>query len=86
MQTEAIDLIRSSDGLMLVVDLSADPSEQLRYLIKALEEVHISTDKPHSRVEIIREKGWGPTSKFEGKRVGPDHVLGDRDVVEIHTA
>jgi ribosome-interacting GTPase 1 len=29
---------------------------------------------------------WGPTSKFAGERVGPDHVLGDRDVVEIHTS
>ena len=28
---------------------------------------------------------WGPTSKFAGERIGPDHVLGDRDVVEIHT-
>ena len=27
---------------------------------------------------------WGPTSKFAGERVGPDHVLGDRDIVEIH--
>jgi len=29
---------------------------------------------------------WGPTSRFAGERVGPDHVLGDRDIVEIHTA
>lgn len=28
---------------------------------------------------------WGPTSKFAGERVGPEHVLGDQDVVEIHT-
>ena len=28
---------------------------------------------------------WGPTSRFAGERVGPDHVLGDRDIVEIHT-
>jgi len=28
---------------------------------------------------------WGPTSKFAGERVGPEHVLGDMDVVEIHT-
>jgi len=28
---------------------------------------------------------WGPTSKFAGERVGPDHVLGDKDIVEIHT-
>lgn len=27
---------------------------------------------------------WGPTSKFAGERVGPEHVLGDVDVVEIH--
>ena len=29
---------------------------------------------------------WGPTSKFAGERVGPDHVLGDQDTVEIHTS
>jgi ribosome-interacting GTPase 1 len=29
---------------------------------------------------------WGPTSKFAGERVGPDHVLGDGDIVEIHTS
>jgi ribosome-interacting GTPase 1 len=28
---------------------------------------------------------WGPTSKFAGERVGPEHVLGDQDIVEIHT-
>ncbi|HUK49656.1 MAG TPA: TGS domain-containing protein, partial [Terriglobales bacterium] len=28
---------------------------------------------------------WGSTSKFPGERVGPDHVLGDQDIVEIHT-
>jgi len=28
---------------------------------------------------------WGSTSKFAGERVGPDHVLGDQDIVEIHT-
>ena len=27
---------------------------------------------------------WGPTSKFAGERVGPEHVLGDQDIVEIH--
>jgi len=27
---------------------------------------------------------WGPTSKFAGERVGPDHVLADHDIVEIH--
>jgi ribosome-interacting GTPase 1 len=27
---------------------------------------------------------WGPTSKFPGERVGPEHILGDQDIVEIH--
>jgi ribosome-interacting GTPase 1 len=28
---------------------------------------------------------WGSTCKFGGERVGPEHVLGDRDIVEIHS-
>jgi ribosome-interacting GTPase 1 len=28
---------------------------------------------------------WGSSSKFAGERVGPEHVLGDQDIVEIHT-
>jgi len=27
---------------------------------------------------------WGPTSKYPGERVGLGHLLGDRDIVEIH--
>jgi ribosome-interacting GTPase 1 len=27
---------------------------------------------------------WGPTSRFAGEQVGPEHVLGDGDIVEIH--
>jgi ribosome-interacting GTPase 1 len=28
---------------------------------------------------------WGSSVKFDGERVGPDHVLNDGDVVEIRT-
>ncbi len=28
---------------------------------------------------------WGPSSKYPGERVGPSHILMDRDVVEIRT-
>jgi ribosome-interacting GTPase 1 len=27
---------------------------------------------------------WGSSSKFPGERVGPSHILEDKDVVEIH--
>jgi ribosome-interacting GTPase 1 len=26
---------------------------------------------------------WGPSSKYPGERVGPSHILLDRDIVEI---
>ncbi|AEM38799.1 small GTP-binding protein [Pyrolobus fumarii 1A] len=29
-------------------------------------------------------KIWGPSAKYPGERVGPDHVLEDGDIVEIH--
>lgn len=27
---------------------------------------------------------WGPTAKYPAEKVGLDHILGDRDIVEIH--
>jgi len=30
-------------------------------------------------------KVWGPSAKYDGERVGEDHVLADGDVIEIHT-
>ena len=58
-QPESLDLIRHSDGLILVVDLSNNPLGQLRSIITALEEARISSQKPLSRVEIVRDKGSG---------------------------
>jgi ribosome-interacting GTPase 1 len=58
-QPEASDPIRACDGMLLVVDLASDPIRQLRTTVRALEEMHISVQKPSSRVEIIREKGSG---------------------------
>jgi ribosome-interacting GTPase 1 len=58
-QPETIDLIRAADGLILMLDLAADPLNQLRRLISALGKVRISTQRTASRVEIIPEKGSG---------------------------
>ena len=58
-QTEAADLIRAADGLMLVVDLSDNPVDQLNSLVVGLEEARISTIRTSSRVEIVPEKGAG---------------------------
>jgi ribosome-interacting GTPase 1 len=58
-QPEEVDLIRASDGLMLVVDLSTEPVQQLNSLLATLQEVRISTTRGSSRVEIVSEKGSG---------------------------
>jgi len=58
-QAEAVDLIRGADGLMLVVDLSRNPVEQLRSVLSGLDDARISTLKKSSRIEIVLEKGSG---------------------------
>jgi len=58
-QSEAADLIRAADGLMLIVDLSQNPLNQLKSLIAGLENVRVSTLRTSSRVEIVREKATG---------------------------
>jgi len=58
-QAEMIDLIRTADGLILLLDLTADPLQKFRAMTAALEEAHISTQRQATRVEIVREKGTG---------------------------
>jgi ribosome-interacting GTPase 1 len=58
-QPEVTELLRTCDGLLLVVDLSSDPVRQFRSIARALEDIRISIRKPSSRVEIVREKGSG---------------------------
>lgn len=58
-QPEAADMIRSCDGLMLVVDLTNNPLEQLESIMKCLEEAHVSTQRPISTVEVVPQKGSG---------------------------
>jgi hypothetical protein len=57
--TEAADLIRSCDGLMLVVDVTRNPSGQVASLVAGLKDIRVSTLRTSSGVEIIPEKGSG---------------------------
>jgi hypothetical protein len=58
-QAEASDLIRTCDGLILLVDLTANPSHQFQCINRALKEIRVSVQKLSSRVEVIKQKGSG---------------------------
>jgi len=58
-QSESAALLRQCDGLIIVVDLSNDPINQLQMALSSLESIHISTRKAQTRVEIVPEKGAG---------------------------
>jgi ribosome-interacting GTPase 1 len=46
---------RNSDGLILMVDLSQDPAEQLSLILRELEKARILTHKPQARIEIEKK-------------------------------
>ena len=54
---------RNADGLVLMVDLSQDPIEQLSLISKELEKSKILTKKPKARIEI-EKKYMGTKLKF----------------------
>jgi ribosome-interacting GTPase 1 len=54
---------RNADGLVLMVDLSQDPVEQLALISKELEKSKILTKKPKARIEI-EKKYMGAKLKF----------------------
>jgi ribosome-interacting GTPase 1 len=56
---ESAALVRQSDGLILVVDLTNEPEVQLRLLLASLEDIRISTKRSQTRVEIVPERGAG---------------------------
>ncbi|MCD6325160.1 TGS domain-containing protein [Candidatus Bathyarchaeota archaeon] len=51
---QILGLARNADGLILMVDLSADPVEEFRMLRSELERAGIMIEKPEGEVEIIR--------------------------------
>jgi hypothetical protein len=73
-------LARNADGLILMVDLSMNPSEQLATILRELENSRILVKKPNARVEIERKHmGVGLMVLVMGKLV--DCTL--KDVEEL---
>lgn len=52
---QTLGLARNADGLILVVDLSQNPREQLSLILGELEKARILTQKPKARVEIEKK-------------------------------
>lgn len=52
---QALALARNADGLILMVDLSQNPSKQLSLILSELEKAKILTQKPRARVDIERK-------------------------------
>jgi hypothetical protein len=52
---QTLGLARNADGLILMVDLSQNPREQLSLILSELEKARILTQKPRARVEIERK-------------------------------
>jgi ribosome-interacting GTPase 1 len=52
--TQILSLARNADGLILMVDLSDNPVDQLMMLLSELERAGIVVEKPEGEVEVIR--------------------------------
>ncbi len=52
---QTLGLARNADGLILMLDLSQNPRQQLSLILDELEKARILTQKPRARVEIERK-------------------------------
>ena len=52
---QTLALARNADGLLLMVDLSQNPSKQLSMIINELEKARIIIEKPRAKVEIEKQ-------------------------------
>jgi len=52
---QTLGLARNADGLLLMVDLTSDPSKQLALILGEMEKARILAQKPRARVEIERK-------------------------------
>ncbi|MCD6529642.1 50S ribosome-binding GTPase [Candidatus Bathyarchaeota archaeon] len=55
--SQTMNLIRNADGLIVILDLSNDPSEQLDIIVRELEKSQIRIEKPRYTVRLEKRKG-----------------------------
>jgi len=79
-QTGSTSLIRQCDGLILIVDLSNDPTTQLDLILLSLEAIHISTRRAQTRVDIVPEKGGG---EIRVAALGSDELLSHEQISDL---
>lgn len=68
---QTLAIARNADGLIITVDLSQDPVEQLRLVLGEMEKARILTTKPRGRIEIERRHaGIGVRIILIGRLIG----------------
>jgi len=64
---------RESTGIPMILPENSTAKDVAEKIIKGMSK------------KIKKTKIWGPSSKFPGQMVGPDHILKDKDMVEFQT-
>jgi len=72
-QEGSADLVRTCDGLILIVDLSADPVEQLETMLAELARSQVSTQRLESNVSVHKTRSGGIQLFAAGCLVGCTH-------------
>ena len=70
LQEGSADLIRTCDGLILMVDLGADPVEQLEMTLAELARSQVSMQRPKSNVSVQETRSGGIQLFAAGRLVG----------------
>lgn len=66
---QTLSLIRNSDGLLIMVDLSNKPVEQFKMVAEELEKGNILIAEPQGQVEVVRQSGGAGIRVVGGGRL-----------------
>jgi len=69
-QEGSVDLVRSCDGLIVMVDLGADPVEQFDQIVAELARSQVSMTKLQSNVSVVKTQAGGLQLSAAGGLVG----------------
>ena len=69
-QEGSADLVRSCDGLIVMVDLKADPAEQLDRILDELARSQVSTARSESNIDITKTRSGGIQLVAAGHLIG----------------